>query len=706
MISYKEYKKRYGANNDFWSTGNGYTDDSLFEKSDDSQGRVLQLHRHKQAIGNFVRILTGKDIPVKFNQKGNSYTDGEVVTISSSITANNYDSVVGLSLHEGSHVLLTDFETSNQFFNSLENYANLIYWGRDNNDSDVVNIINNLINSMVLPKDKINDLLNYINSKDDIDNFHGFVNLIEDRRIDKWVTQNAPGYVGYYIALYDRFFLSKNVDKGLKSDYWRNENFESYNARLINMVNPLVKRDDLKVLGDALDIIDLPNISRLKTTKEVINVAADLYLLIMKHLEIEKQKQEQPNQDGENPDNQNQENQNSNGNGNGNGESSEDKGTEQDTNNSGGNGEDDSDNDSQVGNDNSSTNNSQTDNSNQSDEIQEISPKDLEKALKDFNKQRDFTNGNTRKTNLSKKAAIQMEALADSDVDDYDFKDGSFKGTGSILRYPTANAVKLLIPSIYYDWRSDYNYNSIMAGFAKGNLLAKKIKVKDEKRDLVYNRQRRGKLDRRMLHQAGVGSEKLFNRVIDTTPNPINLVFTVDISGSMGGSVWDKTLITLGMFVKAAEKVDNLNVMIELRYYGNSNISKLVSILAYNSKKQKPKHFANLFKIIHPNGVTPESLNYELMFKDLDNQYEADADNIFITITDGYPNVIHGEVANTTHAQKYIKKIKNLGYETLAFFIGNESSARYTKNTYGNDTFVVNTNNVNEIGRKVNSKIR
>ena len=72
---------------------------------------AVALAGYKRAVGNFVRIVTGENIPVKFSNGNQSYTDGKVVTISTSSDPKDFDSNVGLALHEGSHIKLTNFDT-------------------------------------------------------------------------------------------------------------------------------------------------------------------------------------------------------------------------------------------------------------------------------------------------------------------------------------------------------------------------------------------------------------------------------------------------------------------------------------------------------------------------------------------------------------------------------------------------------------------
>ena len=79
----------------------------------------MKLAGYRRAIGNFVRIVTGQPIPVRFTTQGDSYTDGKSVTISASLKDKDFDPAVGLALHEGSHIKLTDFET----LKTLEDYV-------------------------------------------------------------------------------------------------------------------------------------------------------------------------------------------------------------------------------------------------------------------------------------------------------------------------------------------------------------------------------------------------------------------------------------------------------------------------------------------------------------------------------------------------------------------------------------------------------
>ena len=78
---------------------------------------LVALAGYRRAISNFVTIVTGEsDIKVNFNSNDQSYTDGKTVTIGARLDDKLFDPSVGLALHEGSHIKLSDFD----FLKNLE----------------------------------------------------------------------------------------------------------------------------------------------------------------------------------------------------------------------------------------------------------------------------------------------------------------------------------------------------------------------------------------------------------------------------------------------------------------------------------------------------------------------------------------------------------------------------------------------------------
>ena len=101
----------------FWFDDSPTT--SIFDEDVEVKRGVnhIQLASYRRAIANFVTIVTGdSSIPVRYQSNDNSYTDGKVVTIGSKIDEKSFDPTVGVALHEGSHIKLSDFD----FLRNLE----------------------------------------------------------------------------------------------------------------------------------------------------------------------------------------------------------------------------------------------------------------------------------------------------------------------------------------------------------------------------------------------------------------------------------------------------------------------------------------------------------------------------------------------------------------------------------------------------------
>ena len=209
---------------------------------------LIELANTQRAITNFVKIQTGKEIPVDFlaNNDGDSMTDGKKIAISSTINTHNLDSVVGTALHESAHCIYTDFFV-------LKKIANRLLEG-------------NLMGG----RRWIEMLLNFI----------------EDRRIDNLVYHNAPGYQDYYRAMYERYFYSKTVDQGLKGKEYREENWDSYMFRIINMFNKNADTTALNILPTIYKAVDLENIGRLTSTKHSLELAITIYQLLAMHFTL------------------------------------------------------------------------------------------------------------------------------------------------------------------------------------------------------------------------------------------------------------------------------------------------------------------------------------------------------------------------------------------------------------------------------------
>ena len=242
-------------NSSFWYDDYG-TDDIIVNQLSDKERKSLDLYKlasSKRAISNFVNIVTNESIPVKFKERGDSYTDGKSVVIGSRITEpKDFDVAVGLALHEGSHIKLSDFNLLSDIYNLVPTHVK---------DGAIKKGINN-------PIEVIKNLWNYV----------------EDRRIDNFVFKSAPGYRGYYRSMYDKYFNDKIIDKGLLSDEYRDGTLDSYMFRIINLHNKNTQLDSLKGLRAIYRLVGLNTISRLTNSKEAFDVALAMFNIILNNI--------------------------------------------------------------------------------------------------------------------------------------------------------------------------------------------------------------------------------------------------------------------------------------------------------------------------------------------------------------------------------------------------------------------------------------
>ena len=242
----------------FWLDNGWDNNSSIFDEDLPVKKGVdlVALASYRRAISNFVSIVTGKtDIKVTFETSGDSYTDGKAVTISSKLDDKLFDSTVGLALHEGSHIKLSDFDFLKQLSSNIpkEYIKRGEVFGWDEYDTIK----------------KVKDLLNYV----------------EDRRIDYFVFSNSPGYKGYYHSMYDKYFHAKVIDKALKTDEYTSLDWDSYIFRIINLTNKNSNLDALPGLREIKKLI-FGSVKHLETTGAAFGIALQVLDIILDNLDV------------------------------------------------------------------------------------------------------------------------------------------------------------------------------------------------------------------------------------------------------------------------------------------------------------------------------------------------------------------------------------------------------------------------------------
>lgn len=678
------YYGGYSGNSKYGSSSFWMDDDTLRSYDKGESIDSVKLMSYQRAIGNFVRILTKKDdIKVHFHTKSASRTDGKTVTISSKIDTGDFDTTVGLALHEASHCVLTDFK-------ALPNY----------------------LNGSNIPANKWQF-------------FKGLVNIIEDRRIDYYVMKNAPGYYGYYNSLYDTYFRSKEIDNALKNDIWCNETEQHYENHICNFANPNRNLNALKYLRRIWNVINLSKIDRLKSTQDVILVAREVYDIIQFAVEQEAKdpngnNKTQPQdtikqmtdedldqliKDIENNDVDIDESEEEEEQGGSNGQMQID-----------GEGDSEGDDDSGSSIDAQGVTGGKT---TPKVTLSDAQKSRLEKALK---KQKEFTGGETKKKTMKDSEAQKINELADQDIQlaEVDVTGGGGHKIDVVIAKGMTDAMcnADIVGDLYCDsngrWGRNKDYeNAVEEGWTLGTLLGKKLKTREEERTLKTTRLPAGRIDKRLIAELGFGNDKVFSQTLVSTTKQSTLHMSLDASGSMGGAQWCAAIKTATAVARAASMIGSLRVVIDVRgsARGGRNSNRALVWVVYDSKKDSMAVVRNKFKNLYPGGSTPEGLCYDAIMKEIVGVAKG-KDSYFINVSDGEPafSSYYGQTA-AMHTAKQMKKMRDNGINVMAYFVGSgsvnqiEKSSSYQtfKTMYGKDARAIDLNNLGELSKSLNS---
>ncbi len=661
---------------DFWFDNRKTTlVDDILSTDDDKpvkKGKdLIGLAGHKRAISNFVRIVSGQNIPVNFMTRGDSYTDGKSVTIGSNINEKNFDHVVGLALHEGSHIAYSDF---NAFRDARQ----------------------------------LTKVRNFDMTSERSEFFRGMINYIEDRRVDSLVFKSSPGYKGYYHSLYEKYFNGKKVAKGLGSTMYRELDFESYMFRIINFTNGGTELNALPRLADIYRLIDMKNILRLKSTDDAIELAKSVSEIIFGLIDESEGKGEGQNQ---NQNGQDEENTDSEGS------------PSEDNNDSSSDGEESSDDGSQT----SDSAPSNSDEESEESEGEELSERQQKQIKKMFEDQKEMLDGKTKKTKLTKKDQSVVSALSNSNTEMVDTGNTEIGSVKTVV-IPSLTA-ELIESKAFPFFRSldsnSYEYTAVWGGgkqmieaiangFRLGAILGKKLKVRGEEKDLIFTRQNTGKINKRLISELGFGNDSVFSQIQKESFNKANLHISIDGSGSMNGEKFQKAVTSAVAMCKAADMAGNIHVVVDVRYTFNDNP---VVVVVYNSKKDKLTKIKSLWKTLRVSGTTPESLCYEAIMKKFLGCVNGE-DNYFINYSDGSPwfsagsrnnrEVYYGGERAVRHARKMVKMMKNNGMKIMSYFISGGYMSDSERDTftkmYGKDASFIDPTNMMNVAKSMNKK--
>ena len=645
----------------FWLDNGWDNNSSIFDDEPVKKGvDLVALASYRRAISNFVSIVTGEsDIKVTFKANGDSYTDGKSVVISSKLDDKLFDSTVGLALHEGSHIKLSDFD----FLKGLENNIPTEYYNR----AEAKGYQKYEVVSMV------KDLLNYV----------------EDRRIDYFVFTNSPGYKGYYHSLYDKYFHSKVIDKALKSSEYTSSDWDSYIFRIINLTN---KNSDLDALPDLRKIRKLifSNVKSLNSTEEAFNIALDVFHILLENFPdgVEKEDEETGEVSVQKGD----------GDSDGNGESVDGDGSE-DGGSDGGKPE-------------------LTDN--QKKQLENAINKQKKFMDGDISKKA-LSKKDKASMDAVESAGMSYVDVAKDMTDRWSGKKTPTKVL-LVKKFNKALAESDTVSMIYkpdYSWGNmEENQKAINDGLVKGTILGRKLQVRGESRETKWTRLDSGRIDKRLIAELGFGNERVFNSTFVESYSDAFLHISVDASGSMSGKKWLNTQTCVAAIAKACSMINNVDLVISYRstqssgggYRSRSDKNYPLMLVAYDSRVDKISKVKNLFNLLRPSGTTPEGLCFEAVMKEIEPA-SKDKDSYFLNFSDGMPMFGNDDIdyhhdTAIDHTNKMVKMIRDRGVKVLSYFIGDEydmeRSTRTFKRMYGNDAEFIDVTSVLPVAKTMN----
>ena len=683
----------------FWNdiqVNNGVVDEDFVKPQVDH----IALAGYRRAIANFVNIVTNRsDIKVRYQKNGDSYTDGKTVTIGSKIDEKNFDHVVGLALHEGSHILLSDFNFLRQL--------------RQNTPEQIMMIGEDLGFTRGQIVGHLKNMLNYV----------------EDRRIDYYVFSTSPGYKGYYHAMYNKYFHSPTITRALKNNTFGNEpTLENYMNRIINFTN---KESDLDALPDLRRIYKriFTSVKHLDDMNGAFNVACDSLQMVYNNLKPLPDSSDME-QVGEG------QGQGQGGQGQGGGQSKSDmldQAAEQ-LKNGDYNGYQDTMDEIRA------TDWTKQVKANLSDQpisskaesgFVDLTPqqaKTLNNALK---RQKEFMNNQQKKVGrLTKKDASIVNAMEESgvtqvnvgsDVQQSNYRSYSKNFTGStqvlFVKKITQQMVDdSVFPSLFqgggfYGGRTK---DSVIIGKKLGTQLGKKLQVRSESRTLKNSRLDSGRIDKRLIAELGFGNSKVFSTTFVEQYNDAILHISVDASGSMSGDKWKNTMTAVVAICKAASMISGLDVVVSFRtthYSGSRYNGQPLVAIGYDSRVDKFRKIENVWPNLYPGGTTPEGLCYEAIMKDFVPSTN-NRDSYFLNFSDGQPMFgdetfdYYGEEA-LQHTKKQVKEIIKKGISVMSYFIGDSDYDRSRnmddfKTMYGKDAEFVDVTKVSSLAKTMN----
>lgn len=663
---------------------------------------LIRLASARRAISNFVGFMTDRPIPVYFRNKSKNFTfDGKAIYLSAELNEKkDFDVAVGLALHEAAHIVKTDFSLLLTLWKDIPQHI----WKR--------------FDSLNIPRRHSEKFI------------HAIWNIVEDRFIDDWVIHTAPGYVGYYDALYQRYFNDPLIDYGLTFSY-SYPSLASYKFRITNFMNPKTDLYALPGLYDIAKEISISTISRLKAPQDRIDTALRVVEIILGNLIPDPDQAD----DCDDPEVSNFFEIDDSF------EEDEEFENASDTKSIGTKAIE------EIG-EVLKGNTDPTEEPEDATIISEIgedpmTKKDRKKLDKIIQAQDNFLTGNLDKETLTPEEVDILNIIESSGMTMVTVggNNAAFKTDCIVVHKLTkqliTSGISTFPMSTFYvnddgkEVGTEANQRAIEKGIRIGKKLGSLLKIRNEIFDEKWIRKSSGTLNKRLLHEAAWDSEQLFIKIQKKEFAKAAIHISVDASTSMTmANKWEEALTCCVAICKATSMVGNIHTVVTFRTTHKEESKAGVLpyvVVAYDSAVDPFSKIQDLFPMLYPNGWTPEGLAFEALSK-ISEMYHADEhDRYFINFSDGQPYMplrtetgkshMYANNPAVEHTRTEVSKIRRKNVKVLSYFIKTDESEfssffggntevgtlkRDFQNMYGKDASFIDVRQVVPLATTIN----
>jgi hypothetical protein len=260
------------------------------------------------------------------------------------------------------------------------------------------------------------------------------------------------------------------------------------------------------------------------------------------------------------------------------------------------------------------------------------------------------------------------------------------------------------------EWRRSLSNKFMQEGYAKEkrlvktqiNKLKKKIDLYGNRQKLTIRNQKRGRLDKRLLHKIPMGMTDLFRADIVNEDKPLDICLLVDESGSMGSY----TMRHARMSAIALKEALADNPKINLWVYGHTAdqaYNKETNMTEYWSPTMKDRPFAM-------GGMKAKAENRDgnaiiASAERVNSETDNSGQRLMIVMSDGSPSAENYRGWDAIkHTAKCVKHVETKGWSVIQ--VGFDGCREYVmKEQFTNYIRVENTDNLGDSLSKIIRKV-